>query len=217
MSVNVPLGPLLDPAFHLGDVPTTWAELLGFATGAVNVWLVVRQNIWNWPVGIANVILLGLVFLDGGLYADSGLQIVYVALQLYGWWVWLYGGEGRDRLPVRRTRAAEWAALAVAGAAGTALLTWALSAWTDSTVPFWDALTTAISLAATYGQSRKLLESWWLWIAADLVYIPLYFYKDLKLTSALYLVFLTLCVSGLLAWRRDLRSGGVAGPAVQPA
>ncbi|MFC4052052.1 nicotinamide riboside transporter PnuC [Actinomadura syzygii] len=215
--MNVPLGPLLDPAFHIGDVPTTWAELLGFATGAVNVWLVVRQNIWNWPVGIANVILLGLVFLDGGLYADSGLQIVYVALQLYGWWVWLYGGDGRDRLPVRRTRAGEWATLAIAGAAGTALLTWALSAWTDSTVPFWDALTTAISLTATYGQSRKLLESWWLWIAADLVYIPLYFYKDLKLTSALYVVFLALCVSGLLAWRRDLRSRGVPGPAVQPA
>ncbi|WP_131743269.1 nicotinamide riboside transporter PnuC [Actinomadura roseirufa] len=216
MSVNVPLGPLLDPAFHLGSVPTTWAELLGFATGAVNVWLVVRQNLLNWPIGIANVVLLGLVFLDGGLYADAGLQVVYVVLQAYGWWIWLYGGEGRDRLPVRRTRPAEWAALAVAGAAATALLTWALSAWTDSTVPFWDALTTALSLAATYGQSRKLAESWWLWIAADLVYIPLYWYKELKLTSVLYLVFLTLCVLGLAAWRRDLRGPG-RGPAAATA
>ncbi|NDU71918.1 nicotinamide riboside transporter PnuC [Actinomadura sp. DSM 109109] len=210
MPVNVPLGPLLDPAFHVGTVPTTWAELLGFATGAVNVWLVVRQNIANWPIGIANVILLGLVFLDGGLYADAGLQVVYVALQLYGWWVWLYGGDGRDRLPVRRTRGAEWAALVAAGTAGTAFLTWALSTWTDSTVPFWDALTTALSLMAIYGQSRKLLESWWLWITADLVYIPLYFAKDLKLTSALYIVFLALCVSGLLSWRRDLRARPLA-------
>ncbi|WP_424537005.1 nicotinamide riboside transporter PnuC [Sphaerisporangium viridialbum] len=176
---------------------------MGFATGVVNVWLVVRQNIWNWPVGIANVALLGLIFVDGGLYADAGLQVVYVVLQAWGWWQWLYGGRDRTRLVVHRTSPAEWAALAVAGVALTGLLTWLLSARTDSNVPFWDALTTAISLAATYGQSRKLLESWWLWIAADLVYIPLYAYKGLYLTSGLYVVFLGLCVAGLLAWRRD--------------
>ncbi|MFV2175577.1 nicotinamide riboside transporter PnuC [Actinomadura sp. LOL_016] len=217
MSVNVPLGPLLDPAFHLGTVPTTWAELLGFATGAVNVWLVVRQNILNWPIGIANVILLGLVFLDGGLYADAGLQIVYIGLQAYGWWVWLYGGEGRDDLPVRRTTGAEWAALLAAGAAGTAAITWLLATFTDSTVPFWDALTTALSLMAIYGQSRKLLESWWIWITADLVYIPLYFHKDLKLTSALYVLFLSLCVLGLTTWYRDRRRAGGGAETVPAA
>ncbi|HEY8481642.1 MAG TPA: nicotinamide riboside transporter PnuC [Spirillospora sp.] len=217
MSVNVPLGPLLDPAFHLGTVPTTWAELLGFGTGALNVWLVVRQNILNWPIGIANVTLLGLVFLDGGLYADSGLQLFYIGLQLYGWWTWLYGGDGRDNLPVRRTRRTEWVGIITAGVVATALLTWALSVWTDSTVAFWDALTTAISLMAVYGQSRKLLESWWLWITVDLVYIPLYFYKDLALTGVLYIIFLTLCVFGLRAWNRDLRSRTGAEPATAPA
>ena len=174
MSVDVPLGPLLEPAFHVGSVPTTWAELLGFGTGAVNVWLVVRQNILNWPIGIANVILLGLVFLDGGLYADAGLQVVYVGLQLYGWWMWLYGGDGRDNLPVSGPAAPSGPRSSRRARPRTALLTWALSAWTDSTVAFWDALTTAISLMADYGQCRKLLESWWLWITADLVYIPLY-------------------------------------------
>jgi nicotinamide mononucleotide transporter len=82
------------------------------------------------------------------------------------------------------------------------MLTATLSSWTDSVVPFWDALTTALSLMATYGQCRKLIESWWLWIAADVVYIPLYAYKSLYLTSVLYVIFLLLCVSGLLSWRR---------------
>jgi nicotinamide mononucleotide transporter len=209
MSLHDLLGPLLHPALHLGSTSTTWAEVLGFVTGAVNVWLVVRLSIANWPVGIANVVLLGLIFLDGGLYADAGLQIVYVVLQVWGWWQWLYGGRDRTELATQRTSRAEWAGQAIAGVAGTALLTWTLSAWTDSTVPFWDALTTTISLLATYGQSRKLLESWWLWIAADLIYIPLYASKHLYLTSGLYVIFLALCVAGLVAWRRDWAAGSV--------
>jgi nicotinamide mononucleotide transporter len=211
MTLHTLLEPLLATAFTLGGVATSWGEVLGFVTGAITVWLVVRQHLWNWPIGIVNVLLLGLIFMDGGLYADASLQVVYVVLQAYGWWTWLYGGRGRTAQVVHRTSRAEWVFLAVAGAATTAFLTWLLSAKTDSTVPFWDALTTAISLAATYGQCRKLLESWWLWIAADLIYIPLYAYKDLNLTSALYVIFLLLCVAGLRAWHKD------AGKALVPA
>lgn len=217
MSLHDLLGPLLRPAFQIGPAPTTWAELLGFATGAVCVFFVVRQNILNWPIGIANVVLLGLVFLDGGLYADAALQIVYVALQAYGWWSWLYGGQDRSRLVVARTPASEWVWLLAAGAAATALITWMLGRWTDSTVPLWDALTTAISLMATYGQCRKRLESWWLWIAADLIYIPLYLYKQLYLTAGLYLIFLALCVAGLVAWRGDWQARRTVGGSALPA
>jgi nicotinamide mononucleotide transporter len=222
MSLHDLLEPLLVPAFRLGGVATSRAEVLGFVTGAITVWLVVRQHLWNWPVGLANVVLLCLVFADGGLYADAGLQVVYVVLQLYGWWEWLYGGQDRSRLVVRTTARAEWAMLAASGVAATGVMMWILTTWTTSTVPFWDAVTTAISLAATYGQCRKLLESWWLWIVADLVYIPLYAWKNLYLTSALYLVFLALCVAGLIAWRRDLAAwqgapARAGGPSTAPA
>ena len=94
---------LTSAAFTAFGAPTTWAEVLGFATGLVNVALLVRQHILNWPLGILNVLLLMLVFWSSGLYADAGLQIVYVVLGLYGWWAWLYGGERRSRLVVRAT------------------------------------------------------------------------------------------------------------------
>jgi len=181
--------------------PTTWAEVLGFGTGLVTVALVVRQHILNWPLGILNVLLLMIVFWSAGLYADAGLQIVYVVLGLYGWWSWLYGGARRSRLLVRTTTRAEWLGLAVAGVLLTAGLWLFLDRLTESTVPLADGVTTALSLLATYGQTRKLVENWWFWIAADLIYIPLYGYKDLWLTAILYVAFLILCVFGLRAWR----------------
>ena len=205
MSLADALEPLQQPLFTLLDTPVTWTEILGFGSGALCVWLVARQHLANWPIGIANNLFFVLLFTQAGLYADAGLQFVFIALAAYGWWTWTHGGgPGSRTLPVRRTSRTEWTWLLAAGAVGTLLLTVLLDRATDSTVPFWDALTTGLSLMATYGQCRKRLESWWLWIAADVVYVPLYAYKELYLTSLLYVGFLTLCVLGLRDWRRDL-------------
>ncbi|MFF1833947.1 nicotinamide riboside transporter PnuC [Streptomyces sp. NPDC058231] len=205
MSLADVLDPLQQPLVTVLGTPVSWTEALGFGSGALCVWLVARQHLANWPIGIANNLFFVLLFTQSGLYADAGLQIVFIALAVYGWWTWTHGGgPGSPVLPVRRTTRTEWARLCAAGVAGTLALTVLLGRATDSTVPFWDALTTALSLAATYGQCRKLVESWWLWIAADLVYIPLYMYKELYATSLLYVGFLALCLTGLRSWRRDL-------------
>jgi nicotinamide mononucleotide transporter len=98
-----------------------------------------------------------------------------------------------------------WTWLIPATVAAAIVLSVFLRRFTDSTVPAWDGLTTALSLAATYGQCRKYVESWWLWIAVDVIYIPLYVYKHLWLTSGLYLIFMILSVVGLLAWSKTLR------------
>ena len=208
------LASLLDPvvapfnatAVTAFGAPTTWGEVAGFVSGAWCVWLVARVHLWNWPVGIANNVFFLLLFLAAGLYADSGLQVVYIVLSAYGWWAWLHGGSGRTDLPVTRTTPRQWAALAAAGVAGTGVLAAVLETWTDSRVPWADAATTAVSLLATWGQARKKVESWWLWIAADVVYVPLYQYKHLTLTALLYLGFLALCVVGLRSWTRELRA-----------
>ena len=188
----------------LGGISLT--EAFGFLTGLVNVWLLARQNIWNWPVGIANNLLYLTVFAASGLYADSALQVFFAALNAYGWWHWLRPGTGLQQLPVTRMGRETGIWLAVCTLAGSAALAVWLSRFTDSTVPAWDAMTTALSLAATYGQTRKLLESWWLWIAADLIYIPLYIYRGLDLTAFLYFIFLLLCMMGLRHWKRAIQA-----------
>ena len=110
------------------------------------------------------------MFAINGIYGDSGLQALYIVLGIYGWWLWLRGGV--TDFPVTRTSPVLWAQLTCGTLAASLILRWFLARFTDSTVPDWDGLTTALSLAATYAQCRKLLESWWIWILADLIYIP---------------------------------------------
>lgn len=180
----------------------SWTEWAGFLTGALSVVLVVRRDTLNFPVGMANNAFYFVLFLDSGLYADAGLQVVFFALAVQGWWLWLHGGTGRTRLEIRPLDRRTAAAMAVGGVLTTALLTSLLATWTDSTVPFWDALTAALSLGAQWLLNRKHTANWWVWVVADLIYIALYLYKDLKLTALLYAVFLALCVLGLRRWQR---------------
>lgn len=180
-----------------------WAELLGALTGLACVALLTRQKIASWPLGIVNNALFFGLFWHAKLYADASLQVVFLALAAYGWWQWS-APRGSDALRVRRTTRREWTALALLTAVATAGLTWFLRAHTDSPAPAWDASVLTLSLAATYGQTRKLLESWWVWIVVDLLSIPLYAWRGLYPTTLLYVLYLALCVSGLRRWQREL-------------
>jgi nicotinamide mononucleotide transporter len=204
-SANDLIAILLGSAFTTFGAPTSWAELIGFISGAVTVWLVARTNAWNWPIGIVNSLFFLLLFASVGLFADSGLQVVFVVLGVYGWWSWVRGGPRSNPLPISRLSARQWLTVGVVGILATAALTALLIVATPSTVPFFDAVTTVLSLLAVWAQARKKLESWWLWIAADLIYIPLYLYKGLTLTAVLYVGFALLCVYGLRRWTRLVR------------
>ena len=181
-----------------------WTEGLGFVTGAACVWLAARENIWNWPIGIANNLFYLVVFWRAGLYADSILQLFYLGISMYGWWKWARGGPAHRDLPASRTSRAMAIGLAVFGVAAAASLYGVLRHFSNSTVPAGDAITTAMSLTAQFMLGRKLLENWLLWIAADVIYIGLYCYKDLYLTAALYAIFIAMCVVGYRRWARVL-------------
>ena len=180
-------------------------EAGAFVTGAFCVWLVVRQNIWNFPLGLLNVAAYAWIFYEYRLYADAGLQLIYFVLNLVGWYLWLFGGEDRCELKVSRISVREMALTAVGIAVSTLLLRWVLTK-AQGSAPLWDALTASISLAAQWLQSRKKLECWHLWILADVIYVPLYVTRHLNLTALLYCVFLGLAVMGLVAWRKAVKA-----------
>jgi len=189
-------------AFTIGTEPVSWLEIIGFVSGAACVWLTVKQHALNWPVGLIQVIAYILLFIDAKLYADAALQFVYVVLGIWGWINWtrkLSHLDLKPRVSTFRELALQLTVLLVL----TAVLWQWLHSRTDSTSALPDAFTTALSLVATYGQAKKLIESWYFWILADIVYVPLYFSKHLPLTAVLYGGFLALCVMGLQSWRKS--------------
>jgi nicotinamide mononucleotide transporter len=192
-------------------------EIVAAAFGVVSVFLSVRQNIWSWPTAIVNVGLYILVFYGSKLYADAGLQVVYVVLNAYGWYHWLYGGKNRTELPVTRTPARLWLVLVALIAAGTAVLGTVLTQRTDAALPWVDSLTTSTSLVAQWMMTRKLLENWIIWVAVDVVYIGMYINKSLYVTAVLYFIFLILSAMGFFQWRRSLREREGQQPEVAAA
>lgn len=168
--------------------------------GLINVFLVVRRSIWNYPFALAMVSLYAWIFFGLKLYSDALLQLFFFAVNLYGWWNWARSQADAGEVVVEtlapRARLA-WL-LAIAGVA--ALWGSAMHRYTDATYPWWDGSIAVLSVAAQTLQSRRNWESWVLWIAVDLLAIPLFAVKELWFTTVLYGVFLVLSAWGLFDW-----------------
>jgi nicotinamide mononucleotide transporter len=174
-----------------------------------NVWLAVKENMWTWPMGIVGVALYTAVNYQAKLYSNAGLQIVYLALNIHGWYEWMHGGVNRSELRITRVSRRVAAICLAAGVALTAglmvLLHWA----TDAAVPFWDASTTAFSLVGQWMMNEKITENWIVWLAVDIAYVPIYGLHGYRLTAVLYLIFCWMAWKGWVEWKRSA-AGAVA-------
>ena len=182
----------------------SWIELIATVAGALCVFLLVRQSIWNFPLAIVQVTLSGWVFYGQRLYSDVILQAFFVILNVYGWVHWLRGGNRESPLPVTRLSGRAIFGWAVATLALS--LVWGTFAkyQLGAAAPYLDGFILVGSLVAQWLTAQKRLESWWLWIAVDLVAVPLYASRGLYFLSALFFVFIILCLLGLREWRASL-------------
>lgn len=181
-------------------------EIAAAVLSLVSVWLTVREHIWCWPTGIAGVALYGVVFFRTRLYADTGLQVVFAILSFYGWWEWLHGGAERTPLKVATASNRARVAAFIAGAAFAVGLGALLRRFTNAALPWVDSALTSYSLVAQWLLTKKYIENWVVWILVDVVYIGMFAFKQLYVTSALYAIFLLLSLRGFFEWRRSLAS-----------
>jgi nicotinamide mononucleotide transporter len=177
-------------------------EIIGTVLGVIGVWLMIRQNIWGWPVGLVQVAVYAWVFFVARLYSDAILQVAFFLIQAYGWWHWWRGRAPGRELPVTRLEPAAGAGAIAAGAVLTAAWGLLMHRTTDAALPWWDAFILIFSLIAQWLQARKKLENWPAWVVVNTVAIGVYWAKDLRLTAGLYAIFWLMALWGWREWRR---------------
>ena len=166
----------------------------------------------GWVLNFLSCLLYTWVFYNSKLYGDAALQIGFGVMQVWGWLRWKnYSSEGEIPLRSMDFDGLWNTLLLVIG--GSLLLGLLLSRGTDSDVPWTDASCTAGSITAQILQIARYRENWLLWILVNLVYVPLYLYKELPATAILYSVFFMMAVGGLWQWNKKLRQQQHQAPA----
>jgi nicotinamide mononucleotide transporter len=190
-------------AFAAFSLSASWAELTGAVLGVAMVLCNIRQIHWGWPLAFLSSLMYVWVFADALLYAEAGLQVFFAITALWGWWQWLVGHQANGAaLKPRCLPQSVTIKLIAFCAISVPAIALFLSKYTSSDVPWWDALPTVLSLAATYLLGKKYVANWPLWIVVNVISVGLFAYKGLWLTVALYVLFAVMAAVGWRAWQR---------------
>ncbi len=184
-----------------------WLELVGLVSGLLCVWLLIKENVLTFPIGLIYAVVTVVVVGRAYLYADVILNLYYVVMNAYGWYFWLYGGRERRKeevLLVGWVPKSQWLPLIGITLLGTVAMGWYFHSQTAAALPYPDSFTTVASFVAMWMSARKYIESWVLWFVIDIVQVALYLIKDIEAYALLYFVYLIMAVYGWLAWRKHL-------------
>jgi nicotinamide mononucleotide transporter len=199
--------PLLAAPFSLLGSPVTWLELAAFVLSLWMVFANMRVQLVAWPLAIVSSLAYMILFAHSKLYGEAGLQILFVIVAAWGWWQWKFARQADgSALTVRRIETRLAIVVIAATCAAWPLLGLALRRFTDTDVPFFDALPTAASIAGQWLLGKKYVENWPVWLGVNVISVALFAYKGLWLTVLLYALFAMLSVIGWRAWKQRAAS-----------
>jgi nicotinamide mononucleotide transporter len=195
------------PALSLFGLAASWAELIGAVLGIAMVACNIRQVHWGWPLAFLSSVMYGFVFADSLLFAEAGLQVFFAIMALWGWWQWLRGTSANGQALQPQVLSPSITIKLIAfGTVSIPAIALFLSKYTNSDVPWWDAVPTVLSLVATYLLGNKYTANWPLWIVVNVISIALFAMKSLWLTVGLYAVFAVMAAVGWRAWQQAART-----------
>jgi nicotinamide mononucleotide transporter len=197
-------------AFEIFGYGLSYIELIGTLFGFISVLLAAKSNVLTWPTGIVNEAAFFILFFQIQLYSDMYLQVYFFGITIYGWYYWKQQREGRSiNFLTRKWRLYLLVITIVATIVSGTVIGKIHVIFPDvfnepAAYPFWDALTTITSIVASILLTRKIIETWFLWILADIISIILYSIKGIYLVAIEYFIFLIICIGGFYSWRKQL-------------
>lgn len=205
----------IDWATVLGSTPL---EITATVSAILGVFLIARQNILGWPLGLIWAgISTYLAFVEWQLVSDGILYATYIPIQVYCWAVWARRGGPRAEAPFTPTWLPARSQLLLAVGAVLAIVAWGLSisalagrvSWIPEPSLLWrDSTTTVLNYFAQFLQARKRMENWVGWLIVNVLGIHIYWVKDSPIYSFQYAFFLCLGLYGWWQWNKSLRAGG---------
>ena len=189
---------------QIGPFQTSYIELIAVAFGLTCVWCMKKESILAFPLGIVNVLIYVYIFFVARLYANAAINGFFFVMSAYGWYNWTRKDSSDSRITITRCSKPELLLNGVAILVFFVIIRVVLVKYTTSLIPSWDAMTTAVYMVAQWMLSRKKIENWLLWIAADSVMIGLCAWEGLYFSSFQYLVFTLIAILGFREWRTKL-------------
>ncbi|WP_445928858.1 nicotinamide riboside transporter PnuC [Marinimicrobium sp. C2-29] len=193
------------------QIANAWAQMSGWEIVAVilaiaYLVLAVRQNPLCWYAGFASTAIYTVLFWNVQLLMESGLNIYYMAMAVYGWWQWRHGGQNDTPLPVHTWRWRQHALVLsgivlISAASGSLLTQFTHAAW-----PYLDSFTTWAAVVTTFMVARKVLENWAYWMVINSTSIFIFIDRGMYLTALLLLSYLIISIFGWISWYRDYQN-----------
>ncbi|MEO9806117.1 MAG: nicotinamide riboside transporter PnuC [Reichenbachiella sp.] len=186
-------------------------EFLGLIFGLLAVWYLIKESILTWPAGILYVLVSFIVFWKIRLYGDLLLHVVFLVLNIYGWYFWIFGRKNEEKeLPITTYDPKQNLLLLLISGFGIVIFGYFLAninnIWghiPPAALPYWDATTSVLSITGIWLMTKKKLENWYYWFVVDVLACGIYFYKGIFFYSFLYGVYIAMAVSGYLAWKKS--------------
>ncbi len=182
-------------------------EIIGTIIGLLYLYYEYKAHRLLWIMGIIMPAISIGVYYNAGLYADMGINIYYILAGIYGYIVWTFrGNRQRDKeLPITHMPRRAYIYTIAITICIHAIIYYILHYYTNSTVPGWDAFSTALSMTGMWMLARKYIEQWWVWIVVDAVSVGLYLYKGIYFYAGLYALYIIIAIAGYYNWLKIMR------------